>query len=176
AYRSANQRDMALAAQEKALECAPDDPIVRIDLAVAVLDEHRDVVRAKELLAHARKQPMSDLAAQFAQGAEGAIALEEGNVRLAIERLEAALRAKRALARSNGQSAAAADILAARLAVALAANGDLEAAQAHFRQAEPRLRAIQHDKLLARCQQALGIPATTPASDNPYASPGNLGT
>jgi len=86
------------------------------------------------------------------------------------------LHAKRALARSNGQSGAAADILAARLALALAANGDLDAARKHFRQAEPRLRAIQHDKLLARCQQALGIAAMAPASDNPYASPGNLGT
>ena len=176
AYRSANQRDMALAAQEKALDYAPDDPTVLIDLAGAVLDERRDVARAKELLAHAMKQPMSDMAAQFAQGVEGAIALEEGNARLAVEKFEKAYREKRALARSNGQAGAAADILAARLALALAAVGDLDAARMHFRRAEPRLRAIQLDKLLARCQQALGIAAIAPASENPYASPGNLGT
>jgi hypothetical protein len=52
--------------------------------------------------------------------------------------------------------------------LALAAVGDFDAARMYFRRAEPRLRAIQHDKLLARCQQALGIPVTAPASGNPY--------
>ena len=73
AYRSANQREMALAALEKALEYAPDDPAVLIDLAGALLDEHDDVARAKDLLQHAKKQAMSDLAGKFAQAVEGMI-------------------------------------------------------------------------------------------------------
>ncbi|HUY92655.1 MAG TPA: hypothetical protein VMV10_28200 [Pirellulales bacterium] len=155
-YRSSNQRDMALSALEKALEHAPDDPAVLLDLAGALLDEQRDVGRAKELWQHAMQQPMSDLAQKFALAVEGMIALAEGHAQLAVERLETAFRAQQAFAKANATAAAAADIMEARLALAQAKAGDLEAARKHFRRAEPRLRALQHDKLLARCERVIG--------------------
>ncbi|HEV3345118.1 MAG TPA: hypothetical protein VG125_32375 [Pirellulales bacterium] len=155
-YRVANRPDLALAAREKALELAPDDPVVLIDTAVNVLDELRDAPRARYLLERATRQPVSDIAAKFVLVVEGMIATEEGNARLAVEKLEAALKAQREFARGNPTSASVADVVEGRLALAKAMAGDLEAARKHFQRAEPRLRVQHHDKLLARCQ-TLGL-------------------
>ena len=54
----------------------------------------------------------------------------------------------------NPMMRAAVDITHALLALAHAASGDHEAAARHFRLAEPRLRALRYDDLLARCDKA----------------------
>ncbi len=107
---------------------------------------------------------MSDVAEPLTAMAEGMIALEEGNARLAVEKLEPALRCQRRFAKGNPASAAAADVLEARLALAKAMAGDLDAAREHFRRAEPRLRALKSERLLARCQQAIGVMSARPNS------------
>ncbi|HEV3339777.1 MAG TPA: hypothetical protein VG125_05455 [Pirellulales bacterium] len=155
-YRIAEQDDLCIAAYEKALELAPDDPTISIGLANTLLDKRGDVRRAKGLLQSAKQQPLSDLAEPFFAMAEGMIALEEGNVRSAIEQLEAAYLPTRQFAKGNPSSAAAADLLEGRLALAKAMAGDLDAARKHFRRAERRLRALKQDKLRTRCQQVLG--------------------
>ena len=154
-YRAAGQRDLAFEAQEKAFECGPDDPAYMIGLANGLLHEQRDVGRARQLLERAAQLPISDLAQSFLLKGEGILALEEGNARRAIERLEDSLRRNRPFARGNPASAAAADVIEGWLALAKAMAGDLAAARRHFRRAEPRLRAKKLDKLLARCQAAV---------------------
>lgn len=154
-YRAADRPDLALAANEKAVELAPDDPLTLIGTAIEVLDERRDVRRAKELLKRATLEPMSDSVAKFVLVVDGMIATEEGNDPLAVEKLEAALKAQRRFAKGNAKSASLADVFEGRLALAKAMAGDLKAARKHFLRAEPRLRARGYDKLLARCQQAL---------------------
>lgn len=79
-----------------------------------------DVFRAKDLLLRARQQPLSDLADAFVWMAEGIIAQEEGNLQLAVEKLEQALVSKRRYAKGNPSSAAVADCLEGRLALAKA--------------------------------------------------------
>ena len=49
------------------------------------------------------------------------------------------------------------DRIHAGLALACAAEGDIESARKHFRTARPRLVALKLDDQLARCEQALGI-------------------
>jgi tetratricopeptide (TPR) repeat protein len=155
-YRAASQRELALEALEKALECAPDDPVHMIGLANGLLHEQRDADRARRLLQRAAQHPISDQAQAFFLMGEGIVAIEEGDARRAIERLEDSLRRKRPFARANPASAAAADVIEGWLALAKVMSGDLTAARRHFRRAEPRLRAKKIDKLLARCQAALG--------------------
>lgn len=155
-HSAAGQEELELAAHEKAAELAPDSPLALIGLAVMLLGMTTEVGRAKQLLERARRQPLSDLASNFAAMAEGMVALEEGNAALAVEQLEAALRRHREFARANPQSAATADLIEARLAVAKALAGDFTAARKHFRRAEPRLRALKKQRLLERCQRALG--------------------
>lgn len=158
-YRIADQDDLVIAAYEQALEIAPDDPATMIGLANTLLEEREDVTRAKELLQRAKQQPLSDLADAFVWMAEGTIAQAEGNIRLAVERFEQALVCKRRYAKGHPSSAAVADLLEGRLALAKALAGDLDAGRRHFLRAEPRLRALKQKKLLTRCQQKLGLSA-----------------
>lgn len=161
-YRVAKEDELAVSAYEQALELAPHDPAVLVGLANALLDIRGDAHRAKDLVNRARQQPLSDVAEPLTAMAEGMIALEEGNSRLAIEKLEPALRCQRRFAKGHPTSAAAADLIEGKLALAKAMAGDLEAAREHFRRAEPRLRALKSERLLARCQQAIGIMSATP--------------
>jgi hypothetical protein len=48
------------------------------------------------------------------------------------------------------------DLIHAYLALAHAARGEVSVAKQNLRRAEPRLRALHEDDLLARCRQALG--------------------
>lgn len=156
-YRIAKEDDLTISAYEQALELAPHDPAVLVGLANALLDIRGDAHRAKELVNRARQQPLSDVAEPLTAMAEGMIALEEGNTRLAIEKLEPALRCQRRFAKGLPISAAAADMIEGKLALAKAMAGDLETARDHFRRAEPRLRALKSDRLLARCRKAIGV-------------------
>lgn len=158
-YRIADQDDLVIAAYEQALDIAPDDPTIMIGLANNLLEKREDVSRAKDLLRQAKLQPLSDLADAFVEMAEGTIAQTEGNLPLAVEKLERALVHKRRYAKGHPSSAAVADLLEGRLALAKALAGDLDAARRHFRRAEPRLRALKQKKLLTRCQQTLGLSA-----------------
>ncbi|HEX7447737.1 MAG TPA: hypothetical protein VF306_09345 [Pirellulales bacterium] len=161
-YRVAKEDELAVSAYEQALELAPHDPAVLVGLANALLDIRGDAHRASELVNRARQQPLSDVAEPLTAMAEGMIAIEDGNSRLAIAKLEPALRCQRRFAKGHPTSAAAADMIEGKLALAKAMAGDLEAARDHFRRAEPRLRALKSERLLARCQQAIGIMSATP--------------
>lgn len=151
---AASQYDEAIELKKKALECAPHDPVLLIDLADELLVLGREADRARQLIERAGEQVMSDKTRVYLMKAQGVVALEAGDAPLAIERLEDAQQRLRRF--RNPISASAVDMIEAWLALAQAMSGDLAAARRHFRRAEPRLRAKKMDRLLARCQAALG--------------------
>jgi tetratricopeptide (TPR) repeat protein len=172
-YWTAGEYDQAIEAQEKALQCAPGDPVLLIDLANDLLVRGRETARACQLVEQAAGQVMSDKLHAYLTKAEGIVAIEEGDALLAIERLEDAQRRLKRF--RNPVSAATVDVIDGWLALAKAMSGDQAAAQRHFRSAEPRLRAKKMDKLLARCQAALdGTELGRLASQAPF-SPGTPG-
>lgn len=173
-YHAAGDRESALDALEKAVEVAPDNPVVLLDLAALLLRQRQDTSRARQLLDEVRRHAISDMASPFLSMVEGILALEEGHASQAIGRLEEAM-AGLAPYRVNPAVCSVLSLIDKYLSLAYAACGDPAKGSHHFRRAEPRLRALGHHQLLARCQQALGIPVDSlpePAnSDNPYQAP-----
>ena len=88
--------------------------------------------------------------------AEGVLALEEGRPEAARELLEEAARLAEPLRHTTALMGTAIDRIHTYLTLACAATGDHAAAEAHYRIAEPRLRAFRRTDLIDRCQAALG--------------------
>jgi tetratricopeptide (TPR) repeat protein len=162
-YRFAGRLDEVVPCHERALEAAPDNTTVMVDLAVALLRYRRDVVRAQAVLERIRGRALSEISSIFLELAEGALALEQGDAREAVRRLERCF-ALAAPLRGNGMLDSALDVAHALLGLSHAALGEATAAEWHFRQAEPRLRALRSDDLLARCARArAGLGPALPA-------------
>ena len=155
-FHTAKLGDRAIECGEKAVEHAPDNPTVLIDLAVSLLRYRRDAARARPLLERARAHEISDLLAPFLIMAEGVLALEENRPEKARELLDESARLAEPFRHTTALMGAAIDRVHTYLTLACAATGDLAAAERHFRIAEPRLRAFEATDLLDRCQAALG--------------------
>ncbi len=89
---------------------------------------------------------------------EGLIRLEEGNPREARELLERARKMADGFRHSSPEMGSLADQIRAGLALAHAAEGDLEAARRHYKLARPRLVALRIDHMIERCEKAIGPP------------------
>jgi tetratricopeptide (TPR) repeat protein len=148
--------DRAIECGEKAVEHAPNNPTVLIDLAMTLLRYRRDTARARPLLERARAHEISDLLAPFVLMAEGVLALEENRPERARELLEESARRAEPLLHTTALMGSAIDRIHTYLTLACAATGDLAAAEEHYRIAEPRLRAFDTTDLIDRCQAALG--------------------
>jgi tetratricopeptide (TPR) repeat protein len=148
--------DRVIQCLERAAADAPDNPTVLLDLAKAYLRYRRDAVSARPLLERARQQEISDVLAPFVLLVEGMQTLEEGHPDRARAQLEQALDRTRRLWPSYPPAGEVIDRMHTYLCLACAGAGDPAAAVAHFRRAEPRLRAFAADDLLNRCRTALG--------------------
>ena len=77
-FHVARLGNRAIECSEKAVEHAPDNPTVLIDLGRChACAYHRDTVRARPLLEQAKSHEISDLLRPFIMMAEGVLALEE---------------------------------------------------------------------------------------------------
>jgi tetratricopeptide (TPR) repeat protein len=157
-YEIAKRHDDAKAAMEKALELAPDNATLLVDMAETEAWRWHNPRRARELLARARAHALSDVLQPFAMRTEGLIRLEEGNAREARELLDDAFRRAERFRHASPLMGAVLDGMHAGLALACAAEGDLEAARRHYQRARPRLEALKLDDVLDRCEKALGPP------------------
>src|SRR5262249_36469519 len=97
-----------------------------------------------------------DAAIPFLEAAEGVLALEQKNADKAHELLEKALAGMKPFRQANPLMGVSIDRVHVYLALAECALNNWKFAQRHFRQAEPRMRALHWDDLLARCERALG--------------------
>jgi tetratricopeptide (TPR) repeat protein len=157
-YATAQRYLDAKAAMEKAVELAPDNATLLVDLADSEVWRWHNPRRARELLARARAHALSDVLQPFVMQTEGLIRLEEGNAREARELLEEAYRRAERFRHASPLMGAMLDKMLAALALACAAEGDLEAARRHYQLARPRLEALKHDDVLDRCAKAIGLP------------------
>jgi tetratricopeptide (TPR) repeat protein len=155
-FTTAKLGDRVIECGEKAVEHAPDNVTVTIDLAMALLRYRRDTARARPLLERAREHEISDLILPFVLLAEGVLALEEKRPDRARKLLDESLTRAEKYRHTTALMGAAIDWIHTYLVMACAETGDPAAAEAHFRAAEPRLRAFGADDLLSRCQAALG--------------------
>ncbi|HKB05825.1 MAG TPA: hypothetical protein VKD90_26755 [Gemmataceae bacterium] len=155
-FITAKLPDRVIECGQKALEHAPDNVTVLIDLAMSLLRYRRDTAAARALLDRARQHAISDVIAPFLALAEGVLALEEKRPERARPLLERSLDLALPLRHTTALMGAAIDRIHTYLCLACAAGGDLPAAEAHFRTAEPRLRAFAANDLFERCQAALG--------------------
>jgi tetratricopeptide (TPR) repeat protein len=155
-YSKGKRPEESKAAMEKALELAPDNATLLVDMADSEVWLRRNPRRARELLSRAREHALSDMLQPFVLKAEGLIRLEEGKPREARELLEQALQKASAFRHASALVGASIDKIHAALALAHAAEGDLDQARKHYRIARPRLLALKLDDIIARCEAAVG--------------------
>ncbi len=155
-FTAAKLPDRVIECGEKAVENAPNNATVLIDLAMSLLRYRRDVVRARPLLERAREHALSDVIRPFLIAAEGVLAFEERRPDRARLLLEKALQEAERFRNASPLVGSAIDRIHAYLALVYAALGDHTAGVAHFKSAEPRMRACETNDMLERCEAVLG--------------------
>jgi cytochrome c-type biogenesis protein CcmH/NrfG len=155
-YISGHDRANALGAMERAHELMPDNTDVLIDLASLVMVVHRDVPRARALLAAAGRHVLAETAYPFYRACEGLIALAEKRPAEAVASLEDAVRRAEPFLRGNPSVRYHIARLGGHLALAHAANGDHEAARREAARARPVLKANRDATMLAWLADAVG--------------------
>lgn len=154
-YARAHKTDEAIQAAERAIELAPENATVLLNLALDYLEHRRNLPKARQLVEQVRSHALSDVVAPMFQIAEGLLALEDEHFQKAKLHLDAAATGLAPFRNASPLIGVFQDKTHAYQAIVAAAIGDVADAQRHFRAAEPRLRALRSDKLLGRCQQAL---------------------
>jgi tetratricopeptide (TPR) repeat protein len=156
-YSTGKRPEESKAALEKALEFAPDNASLLVSKAEAEVWHRRNPKLARELLTRARAHAISELIQPHVLKTEGLIRLEEGHAREARELLEQAFEKANVFRHASPIMLSMLDKLHAALAVACAAEGDIDAARRHYQRARPRLVALRLDDELARCDEAVGL-------------------
>jgi hypothetical protein len=157
-YMVAKRRDEVIQLSRRAVELAPENATVLVDHGINTIVYRHDPVTARNLLANARSHALSDTVQPFALWLEGLIALEEKRPGEARELLESALEDLSRFRFASPLIGLMLDRFRAFLAIACAQSGEFEAAMRHYRQALPRLRALDDDDLIDRCTRAIGMP------------------
>lgn len=155
-FSAAKLPDRVIECGEKAVESAPDNVTVLIDLAMSLLRYRRDVERARLLIARTRDHAVSDVIRPFLTMCEGVLALESKRPSQARPILEESIEEAERFRNASPLVGAAIDRMQAYLALTCAALGDHAAAEMHFKIAEPRMRAFNATDMLERCEAVLG--------------------
>jgi tetratricopeptide (TPR) repeat protein len=146
-YAADRNWDRAVAVQERAVELAPDQPALLIDLAIALLRHKHDPRRAKELLDQAGTHAIVPIAFPFLCTAKGLLALERGDAREAVDQFLEALKKAHACLQDNAMTRFFIDQTHANLAVAYSRLLNSKLALRHFHLAGARLRERGWDLL-----------------------------
>lgn len=151
-YDAANDPNGALECFQRAAEAAADDPagwLGAAEILAVRLDRPQE---ARAALDRLRDIPISGLTKAGIGFVEGAIALAEGRLTEARERLEPFR--KQMIRRARGTPLALAHVRMseALLAIAYARAGDLDTARRHAKTALPFLRLHKMDNLIRRCE------------------------
>lgn len=160
-YSVLKQPDQIVEHAELAVQLAPGDPTVLLDLAGTLLRYQPDLPRVERLLDEVRGHAVSDMLAPILQMIQGELKLEQGKAQEARRELEQGLERWQALGLDEQIAGPITDRGLTYLALACARLGDMTAAREHYRQAEPRLRALDHTDLLERCARELRLEEAT---------------
>lgn len=152
-YSAACHADGELAALEKAAALAPENAYALLELAAARLRYRDDTDEAQALLNRARYNAISDVAAPNLRLVEGILLRQKGNIDEAKNCLQQALATAAALGKGGAVTTA---LINAELAITHAKLGNFAIGMRCYRLAEPRLRALRWEDLIARCEEALG--------------------
>jgi tetratricopeptide (TPR) repeat protein len=156
-YRLVKQDDKARELYRQALEEATDKTIVLIDTAAFLVERYNRPAEAREFLAQAEKCQLSELAIQFLPGVRGKIAYREKDYATADKLLRQGLAGYENQPRKKAYIFEGSILTAkAYLAVCNAALGNKEAARKFFRDAEPFMKAVEMDELLAHYESVMG--------------------
>ena len=155
-FHAAKLGDRAIECNQRAVEHAPENVTVVLDMAMCLLRYRRDTAGARPFIDEARKHEISDTIYPFLLMTEGVLALEERRPEDARKKLEESVKLAEPLRHTTALMGTAIDRIHTYLSLACAATGDHAVAEKHFRIAEPRLRAFQTNDLLERCEVALG--------------------
>jgi hypothetical protein len=155
-YSAARQFKMELEALARAHALAPKNVNVLIAYSDQLLYLHRDVRRARELLAEARRHAVSDYVLPHLLAAEAVADLEEGRAADAAAGLTQAIRQKLPFVRGNPMGVVDVARMRAYRSLAHAALGETAAARREFAWSRPLLAAHGMDDLLRRCKEAVG--------------------
>jgi tetratricopeptide (TPR) repeat protein len=153
---AAHQYNEAIATTERARDLAPDNATILLDLARMEIWYRRDPHRARRYLAEAREHALSDMLQPFATFVEGMILLEENEPRAARPLLESAFKGASRFRHASPLMGYMLDQMHVGLALAFAAEGDMDEARKHYRLAKPRLVALKQTDELTRCEEAIG--------------------
>lgn len=154
-YKTAKRYGDARSADEKALELAPENATVLIDVARTAIWHDHDVQRSRDLLARARSHAISDVLQPFAIYVEGLIRLEEGQSQESLRLLQESYQGASAFRHASPLMGSILDQMHLSIALAHAQLGDLASAQRHYEIARPRLLALRLDEHIARYLKAI---------------------
>jgi len=154
-YYAAGDRKPALAIIGRAAELAPDNATVLVEFARALIRYGNDLPRAREVLDRAKSHAISDILAPFVLMTEGMLALEMGRPAEAKDFFDRTVRGLEPFRGASPMIGSAVDSIHAYQALAFAAMGEPIEAAKHYKQAEPRLRALKSEDLIRRCEQAV---------------------
>lgn len=144
----------ALRCQEQAWRLSDGGTAETIDYATTLVWRRRNADAAERLLAGIADRARTAIAQTFVDFAEGLIALERGDDKIAKERFENAI-VGQATASDTPLTHMMCDFIAAHLAIASGRLGEKRAARALLRSVLPRLTAFKELDLARRCATAI---------------------
>jgi tetratricopeptide (TPR) repeat protein len=153
-FRTGGEHEQDVACLEHAARLSPLNPTVLLTMSLVALRYRHDVQLGRELLTRACRHPISDTTQFRVTEIEGLIALYTNDPARARELLEQSLK-ELEVNRSNPLSQLMDAFIRINLATALAQLGEREAAERHFRQTEPLLRAHRRNDLIDDYQKAI---------------------
>ena len=154
-YENAGQHERALACCEMALEDAPENPTVQLEVALALLKNQVETTRARHLIDRAEQQHLNDLIQMTLPLLKGILALNEGRSLQAEPLFHEALKRLQRIAAACPLVGVIQDDARAYLAITYAQLGDREKAEELFRIAEPRLKALKMTHVLDRYNEQM---------------------
>jgi tetratricopeptide (TPR) repeat protein len=158
-YVVLKQYDKCVENAELAVKLAPGDPTMLLDLAGTLLRFQPDLPRIEKVLDEVRFHAVSDMLSPILEMTEGALKFEQGYPHEAKVKLESGLKRWLDLGLDEALTGPITDRGYMYLALACARLGDMTGAQAYYQLAAPRLKALNYDDLLERCNRELRLQA-----------------
>ena len=149
-FSVAKQYDQSLTCHRMAYECDPENPLVQLGLAIALLKDEIDTPEARQLIEKAEQQTLSDMELMLFPYFKGLLALNENRFQQAEPLFLKAINKLQPLVPASPYFGLIVDLNRAYLAIAYARMGEKEKAERQFQLALPRLNALKSTRIIER--------------------------